>query len=72
MKKEADNRITVYIEGGVGGGVNFERLFRALSLILSEDDLMEYLSSDKNNIPSSSLDEYDDESEVLVEKVANF
>ena len=70
MKKEADNRITVYIEG-VGGGVNFERLFRALSLILSEDDLMEYLSSGKSNIPSSSLDEYD-ESEVLVEKVANF
>jgi len=70
MKKEADNRITVYIEG-VGGDVNFERLFRALSLILSEDDLMEYLSSDKNNISSSRLDEYDDESEVLVEKVAN-
>jgi hypothetical protein len=47
-------------------------LFRALSLILSEEDLMKYLSSNQNNTLSSSLDERNEKSKVLVEKVANF
>jgi len=71
MKKGTDKRIKVYLED-LGKDVNFKRLFRALSLILSEDDLVEYLSSNKSNIPSSSLNEYDEKSEVLVDKVANF
>ncbi len=71
MKKGTDKRIKVYLED-LGKDVNFKRLFRALSLILSEDDLVEYLSSNKSNIPSVSLNEYDEKSEVLVDKVANF
>jgi hypothetical protein len=41
-------------------------------LILSEEDLMEYLSSNQNNILTSSLDEGNEKSKVLAEKVANF
>jgi hypothetical protein len=71
MKNDTDKRIRVYLES-LGKDVNYERLFRALSLILSEDDLMKYLSSNHNNILSSSLNECDEKSKVLVEKVANF
>ena len=70
MKNGTDKRIRVYLES-LGESVNYERLFRALSLILSEDDLVEYLSSNQNNIQGSSLNEYYEKSEVLVEKVAN-
>ena len=71
MKNETDKRIRVYLES-LGEDVNYERLFRALSLILSEDDLMKYLSSNQNNTLSSSLNERNEKSKVLVEKVANF
>jgi hypothetical protein len=71
MKKGTNKRIRVYLES-LGEGVSYERLFRALSLILSEEDLMKYLSNNQNNTLSSSLNECNEKSNVLVEKVANF
>jgi hypothetical protein len=44
MKNGTNKRIRVCFEG-LGENANYERLLRALSLILSEEDLMEYLSS---------------------------
>jgi len=70
MKNGTDKRIRVYLES-LGESVNYERLFRALSLILSEDELIEYLLSNRKNILSCSLEECRDESSVLVEKLAN-
>jgi hypothetical protein len=61
MENEADKRIRVCFEG-LEDDTNYERLFRALSLILSEDDLMEYLSSNQDDILSSSLNEYNEKS----------
>jgi hypothetical protein len=54
MKNGTNKRIRVYLET-LGGGISYERLFRALSLILSEEDLMKYLSNNQNNTLSSSL-----------------
>ena len=71
MKNGTDKRIRVCLEN-FGENTNYERLFRALSLILSEEDLMEYLSSDQNDILTPSLNEGNKKSNVLVEKVANF
>jgi hypothetical protein len=71
MKDDTDKRIRVYLES-LREGVNYEKLFRALSLILSEEDLMKYLSSNQNNTLSSSLNGCNEKSKVLVEKVANF
>jgi hypothetical protein len=71
MKNGTNKRIRVYFEG-LGEGFSYERLFRALSLILSEEDLMKYLSNNQNNTLSSSLNECNEKSNVLVEKVANF
>jgi len=61
MKNGTDKRIRVYLES-LGEDVNHERLFRAMNLILSEDDLMEYLSSNQKNILSSGLEKCSDES----------
>jgi hypothetical protein len=71
MKNGTNKRIRIYLES-LGEGISHERLFRALSLILSEEDLMKYLSNNQNNTLSSSLNECDEKSNVLVEKVANF
>jgi hypothetical protein len=71
MKNDTDKRIRVCLES-LGKDVNYERLFRALSLILSEEDLMKYLSNNQNNTLSSSLNECNEKSKVLVEKVVNF
>jgi hypothetical protein len=71
MKNGTNKRIRVCFEG-LGENANYERLLRALSLILSEEDLMEYLSSNQNNILTSSLNEGNEKSNVLVGKVANF
>jgi hypothetical protein len=70
MKNGTDKRIRVCLES-LGENADYERLFRALSLILSEEDLMEYLSSNQNDTLTSSLDEGDEKSKVLVGKVAN-
>jgi hypothetical protein len=69
MKNCTNKRIRVYFKG-LGEGFSYERLFRALSLILSEEDLMKYLSNNQNNTLSSSLNECNEKSNVLVEKVA--
>jgi len=71
MKKGTDNRIRVCLEG-LRENTNYERLFRALSLILSEEDLVGYLSSNQDNILSSSLEKCDEESNILTEKLVNF
>jgi hypothetical protein len=71
MKNGTNKRIRVYLEG-LGEGISYERLFRALSLILSEEDLMKYLSNNQNDTLNPSLNECNEKSEVLVEKVANF
>jgi hypothetical protein len=71
MKNGTNKRIKVCLES-LGENINYERLFRALSLILSEEDLMEYLSSNQNDILTPSLDEGNEKSNVLVGKVANF
>jgi hypothetical protein len=71
MKNGTYKRIRVCFEG-LGENANYERLFRALSLISSEEDLMEYLSSNQNNILTSSLNEVNEKSNVSVGKVANF
>jgi len=70
MKNSINKRIKIRLEN-LGGNVNYERLFKALSLILSEDDLMKCLSSTHNNILSPSFDEYNEESEISVENLAN-
>ena len=70
MKKDADKRIRVYLES-FGESVNYERLFRALSLILSEEDLMKYLLANRNIIRYSGFEECRGESEVL-ENIAKF
>jgi len=41
--KRKGNNIIVYLENPQGG-INFEKLFMALSLLLSEKDILEYLS----------------------------
>jgi len=71
MKNSTDMRIRICLES-LGGEVNYERLFRALSLILSEEDLMEYLSPHRNiEEYRSDFDECSEESEVLAEDLAN-
>jgi hypothetical protein len=71
MKNGTNKRIRVCLES-LGENTNYERFFRALSLILSEEDLMEYLSSNQNNILTSGINEGDEKSNVLLEKVADF
>jgi hypothetical protein len=71
MKNDTNKRIRVYLKS-LGEDVNYERLFRALSLVLSEEDLMEYLSRNQNDILTSSFDVGNEKSSVLVGKVANF
>jgi hypothetical protein len=68
MKKGTNKRIRVYFEG-LGEGVSYERLFRALSLILSEEDLRRYLSA--NQECRSDFDECSEESEALAGSLAN-
>jgi hypothetical protein len=70
MKNGTDKRISVYLEG-LREGVNRERLFRALSLILSEEDLRRYLSVNRDIEHCSDFDERSEESEVLAENIAN-
>jgi hypothetical protein len=71
MKNGTDKRIRVCLES-LGENANYEKLFRALSLVLSEEDLMEYFSSNQNDVLTSSLDESNKKSKVLAENVANF
>jgi len=68
MKNETDKRIRVYFES-LGKSINYERLFRALSLILSEEDLMGYLSTNRNMEYCSDYNECSKESEVLAENL---
>jgi len=42
-RKRKGSNIVVYLENPQGG-INFERLFMALSLLLSEKKVLEYLS----------------------------
>jgi len=46
-QKRKGNKIIVYFENP-RGGINFEKLFMALSLLLSEKDILEFLSRKKN------------------------
>ena len=68
MRNDTDKRIRVYLES-LEKGVNYERLFRALSLILSEEDLMGYLSTNRNMEYCSDYNECSKESEVLAENL---
>jgi len=70
MKNDTDKRIRIYLES-FGESVNHERLFRALSLILSEENLMEYLSANQNVEYYSDFEECDEEYKVLAENLAN-
>jgi hypothetical protein len=70
MRNGTQKRIKVYLES-VGEGVTYERLFRALSLILSEGDLIGYLLSNQNNILNSGIDKRNKKSEVTLENLAN-
>jgi hypothetical protein len=71
MKNDTQKRIRVYLKS-LGESVNYERLFRALSLILSEEDLVEYFSVNRNlEEYCSNFDERSKESEVLAENIAN-
>jgi hypothetical protein len=63
MKNGTNKRIRVYLES-LGEGVSYERFVRALSLILSEEDLIKYLSNNQNNTLNSSLNECNEKSEV--------
>jgi hypothetical protein len=71
MKNGTNKRIRIYLKS-LGEGISYERLFRALSLILSEGDLVKYLSNNQNNTLNSSLNECNEKSDVSIEKVANF
>jgi len=70
MKNDTDKRIRVYLEN-LGENANYERLFRALSLILSEEELMKYFSTNQNVEYYSDFEECDEEYEVLLENLAN-
>jgi hypothetical protein len=70
MKNNTDKRIWIYLES-LRENANYERLFRALSLILSEEDLMEYFSVNQNMEYCSNFDKCGEESEVLLENLAN-
>jgi len=71
MKNNINKKIKVYFES-LGKSINYERLFRALSLILSEEDITGYLSNNQKDLLNASFDEYDRESKILVEKLVNF
>ena len=70
MKNDTDKRIRVYLEN-LGENANYERLFRALSLILSEEELMKYFSTNQNVEYYSDFEECDEEYKVLAENLAN-
>jgi hypothetical protein len=70
MKNDTDKRIKVYLES-FEENVNHGRLFRALSLILSEEELIKYFSANQNIEYSSDFEECGEESEVLAENLAN-
>jgi ABC-type multidrug transport system ATPase subunit len=70
MKNGTNKRIRVYLES-LGENANYERLFRALSLVLSEEDLMEYFSVNQNIEYCSNFDKCAEKSEVLAENLAN-
>ena len=69
MKNGTDKRIKVYLES-LGEGVNYERLFRALSLILSEEDLRRYLAANQDIEYCADFDECSERSEALAWNVA--
>jgi hypothetical protein len=69
MKNGTGKRIRVYLES-LGEGVSSERLFRALSLILSEKDLMKHLSINQKRRYCSNFKECS-KSEALAENLAN-
>jgi hypothetical protein len=70
MKNDTDKRIRVYLES-FGESVNHEKLFRALSLILSEEELMKYFSANQNIEYCSNFEECNEEYKVLAENLAN-
>jgi len=69
MRNDTDKRIRVYLES-LEEDVNYERLFRALSLILSEEDLRRYLSANQDLEYCSDFDECSERAEVLARNVA--
>jgi hypothetical protein len=70
MKNGTKKRIRVYLEG-LEEGVSYERLFRALSLILSEEDLRRYLSANRDVECRSDFDECNEKSKALAGSLAN-
>jgi hypothetical protein len=70
MKNGAKKRIRVYLED-LGDSTSYERLFRALSLILSEGDLRRYFSANRDIKSCFTLDGCDEKSEALAESLAN-
>jgi hypothetical protein len=66
MKNGIQKRVRVYFED-LGNGIDRERLFRALSLILSEENVMEYLSASQHIEEHSDFNGCGKESEVLAE-----
>jgi len=66
MKKAFEKEIKICFEKPQEG-ISFERLFRALSLILSEDDIIKYLSDSENSALASTLDSLE-KSQILTRK----
>jgi hypothetical protein len=69
MKNGTKKRVRVYLED-LGDGIDRERLFRALSLILSGEDVMEYLSANQYIEEHSDFKGYGKEYEALAENLA--
>jgi hypothetical protein len=69
MKNGTKKKIRVYLED-LGDSTSYERLFRALSLILSEEDLRRYFSANLEIKSSSDLDRCNEKSEALAESLA--
>jgi hypothetical protein len=70
MKNGTNKRIRVYLKS-LGNGISCERLFRALSLILSEEDLRRYLTANRDMECRSDFDECREKSKALAGSLAN-
>jgi hypothetical protein len=70
MKDGTKKKIRVYLED-LGDSTSYERLFRALSLILSEENLARYFSANLEIKSCSDLDGCSEKSEALAESLAN-
>jgi hypothetical protein len=69
MKNGTQKRIKIHLED-LGENINHERLFRALRLILSEEDLAEYLSTNRTMKCCCNF-RHTKKSEAFTENLAN-